>query len=164
MGSADEQAEAADVRRVVDEVLPQGHLFTCSCEVSGTIKSTPSRRPCAIRLQYLVPRRIAPLKRYIASARFDDAASTTESRFQLAYGRSLVAAWSEWPAAISHYADHHISVARKYGQELPAPLTLRVARSRDRSWSHAAPEATKRTPPPAATWPRPPGRSSGRQR
>jgi len=44
---------------------------------------------------------LVPLKRYISSATFDDAASTTENRFQLAYGRSLPSAWSEWRAAIS---------------------------------------------------------------
>jgi len=43
---------------------------------------------------------LAPLKRYISSATFDDAASTTENRFQLAYGRSLASAWAEWRVAI----------------------------------------------------------------
>lgn len=40
-------------------------------------------------------------KRYVGSASFDDAAATTESRFQSAYGRSVAAVWADWRAAIA---------------------------------------------------------------
>lgn len=43
-------------------------------------------------------RGLTPLKKYFATATFDDAASTTESRFLAAYGRPLTAAWNEWLA------------------------------------------------------------------
>jgi hypothetical protein len=43
---------------------------------------------------------LGPLKKYFATATFDDAAATTESRFLAAYGRPLTAVWDEWLAWI----------------------------------------------------------------
>jgi hypothetical protein len=56
--------------------------------------------PCAGSfVRYLIESQgLAPLKRYFATATFDDAASTTESRFLAAYGRALAAVWAEWLA------------------------------------------------------------------
>ena len=54
--------------------------------------------PCAGSfVRYLIDTYgLAPLKRYFASATFDDTASVTESRVLAAYGRSPSSLWNDW--------------------------------------------------------------------
>jgi hypothetical protein len=56
--------------------------------------------PCAGSfVRYLIDRHgLRPLKQYVGSATFDDAAAVTEARFLAAYNQSLSSAWTEWIA------------------------------------------------------------------
>jgi hypothetical protein len=58
--------------------------------------------PCAGSfVRYVIDAQgVAPMKRYFASATFDDAPSVTEARVLAAYGRSLSSMWDEWLAWI----------------------------------------------------------------
>ena len=58
----------------------------------GALQFGRDPRPCHVRL--------APMKRYFASATFDDAPSVSDARVLAAYGRSLSSMWDEWLAWI----------------------------------------------------------------
>jgi hypothetical protein len=59
--------------------------------------------PCAGSfVRYLIDTRgLENFKSYLRDATFDDAASTTEARFQAAYGQALSLVWNEWRVWLS---------------------------------------------------------------